>query len=68
MAETDEMLQRAEELVRIAEGFMSDAEFREEHEMRQIRYLQAMCNGLIALSIQNQVMIDLLQKQGRYGA
>jgi len=63
MADHEEQLARAQELVDVAEGYMSDAEFREEHETRLIRYLQATCNALLAIYAQNQVMLDLMGKQ-----
>ena len=64
MAETDERLQRAKELIDIVEGYISDAEFREEHETQLIRYMQAVSNALVAVSLQNLVIIDLLKQQG----
>jgi len=63
MADIDERLIKAQQRADIAEGFMTDAEFREEHEARQIRYLQATCSALLAIFIQNQVIIDLLKKE-----
>lgn len=67
MAETDERMQQIVELVERAEGYMSDAEFREEFETQQLRYLQAMSNVLLAISFQNQLIMDLLKAQGEYG-
>lgn len=67
MAETDERLQQIVELVERAEGYMSDAEFREDFETQQLRYLQAMSNVLLAISFQNQLIMDLLKAQGEYG-
>lgn len=63
MADTDERLTKAQQRVDIAEGYMTDAEFREEHETRLIRYLQATVNALLALYLQNQVIIDMMAKQ-----
>ena len=63
MAETDERLTRAKERVDMAEGYMTDAEFREEHDTRVLRYHQATCNALLALYLQNQVIIEMLRKQ-----
>lgn len=63
MADTDERLTKAQQRVDIAEGFMTDAEFREEHETRLIRYLQATCNALLAMYLQNQVIIEMMKKQ-----
>ena len=68
MPDTDERLLKALEHIKLTEGFMTDAEFREDHETRVIRYLQALTNGLLALSLQNQVIIELLEKQSKYGA
>ncbi|MFW6118798.1 MAG: hypothetical protein ACOC7S_00525 [Planctomycetota bacterium] len=65
MPEEDERLSDATQRVENALGFMSDAEFREEHETRQIRYLQAMSNTLVAIYLQNQVMLEMLQEQQR---
>ena len=63
MADTDERLTRAQQRIDIAEGFMTDAEFREEHETRLIRYLQATCNCLLGIYAQNQVIIDMMKQQ-----
>ena len=68
MAEMDEKLERAKELMERAQGFLSDAEFREEHETKQIRYLQAMSNSLVVLYLQNELIVDLLKKQQEYDA
>jgi len=65
MPEEDERLSEAAQRVETALGFVSDAEFREEHEMRQIRYLQAMSNALVAIYLQNQVMLEIMQQQQR---
>ena len=67
MADNDEKLQEADQLLRMAQGFMSDADFREEVETKITRYLQSVSASLIALGLQNQVTIDLLKKQGQYG-
>ena len=63
MADTDERLARAQQRIDIAEGFMTDAEFREEHETRLIRYLQSTCNCLLAIYAQNQAIIEMMKKQ-----
>ena len=62
MAETDERLTELQELVARAEGYLSDAEFREDFEMRQVRYMQAMATLLLALQRQNELVIELLKK------
>ena len=63
MAAEDDRLEQARRRIEAAEGYVSDAEFREEHESRLIRYLQATSNALIAVHLQNQVIIDLLKEQ-----
>jgi hypothetical protein len=60
MAETDERLSKAQELANSAEGFMSDAEFRSDHEMRIQRYLQSMAHSMMAVYLQNQVILEKL--------
>ena len=67
MADTDERLERANQLLRNAQGFMSDAEFREDAEVKQVRYLQAISAAMVSLALQNQVILDVLKKQGEYG-
>jgi len=62
MAETDERLTESQELVDRAEGYLNDAEFREDFEMRQVRYLQAMATLLLAIERQNELVIELLKK------
>lgn len=61
MADIDERLAQARQQLEHAEGFVSDAEFREEHEERTIRYQQATCHLLMGLFTQNEVIIDLLR-------
>ena len=63
MADVDETLQRAKEYIDRAEGFVSDAEFREEYEMRVVRFLQAISSSVIAVYLQNQVLLESLRKQ-----
>jgi hypothetical protein len=63
MADSEERLAKAQEHVDLAEGYMTDAEFREEYETRFLRYLQATCNALLALYLQNQTIIELMSKQ-----
>lgn len=67
MAETDERAAQADEMVELAEGYLADAEFREDYDMRQLRYLQATCQLLLAISVQNRIMIDLLGAQRELG-
>ncbi len=67
MAETDERAAQADEMVELAEGYMADAEFREDYDVRQLRYLQATCQLLLAISVQNRIMIDLLAAQRELG-
>ncbi len=63
MADMQELLSSAQHKVDLAEGYMSDAEFREEHDTRLIRYLQSTANILLAIYQQNQVIIDMMAKQ-----
>ena len=63
MPDHEEQLATAQEHFDLAEGYMSDAEFREEYYTRVLRYHQAACNVLVALYLQNQVIIDLMGKQ-----
>jgi hypothetical protein len=63
MADNQELTQQAQQRIDLAEGYMADAEFREEHETRLIRYLQAAANIQLALYAQNKVIIDLMTKQ-----
>ncbi len=63
MADYQEQLSKAQQRVDLAEGYMSDAEFREEHETRVVRYLQSTANILLAIYQQNQVIIDMMTKQ-----
>jgi hypothetical protein len=67
MAETDERLTRIADLIARAEGYLSDAEFREDQESRTTRYFQAMNSTLLAVAAQNQLIIELLTKQQSYG-
>jgi hypothetical protein len=66
MAENVDKSQQVADLMRRAEGFMTDAEFRDETEMKQIRYLQAMSHALIAIGLQNEMIIELLKSQAEY--
>lgn len=62
MADATETLKRANELVELAEGYMSDAEFREEMDIKQIRYLQAIANVMLALKLQNDLLLSHFTK------
>lgn len=62
MADDDERTADLEELMDRAEGYLSDAEFREEFEMRHVRYLQATCTLLLVQARQNVLIIELLKK------
>jgi hypothetical protein len=67
MADTDETLEQATELLHRAQGFMSDAEFREDVDTKQTRYLQSISASLIAVCLQNGVIIDMLTRSGEGG-
>ena len=64
MAETEEKLQQAQDFIHRAEGFMSDAEFREDTEMKIVRYLQAATAALTGIFYQNQVIAAMLMQRG----
>ncbi len=63
MADYEELAAETTERLDRAEGYMLDAEFREEFETRQIRYLQAMCELQVLVVKQNAAILDLLGKQ-----
>ena len=63
MADTNERLEEAEGHIRRLDGFLADAEFSQDTEVRQIRYFQAMCEGLHAIYLQNAVVIQMMQRQ-----
>jgi hypothetical protein len=63
MADAEETLKRADSLIELSEGYMSDAEFREEMDIKSIRYLQAMANQLMAIKLQNDVIISHFRKE-----
>ncbi|MHC4481382.1 MAG: hypothetical protein ACYS8K_06405 [Planctomycetota bacterium] len=63
MAENEELTQQVTQLVERAEGYLGDAEFRDEVETRFLRYLQAISDLLIAGTIQNRMIIELLSRQ-----
>lgn len=62
MADTDQRMTELSELIERAEGYLNDAEFREDFEMRQVRYLQSISNLLLTLAKQNEIVIELLKK------
>ena len=63
MADNEELTAETVERTDKAEGYMLDAEFREEFETRQIRYLQALCELQFVTVKQNAALIELLTKQ-----
>jgi hypothetical protein len=62
MAKREEILAHVTELVENAEGYMTDAEFREEMDVKNSRYYQATSHLLWALTEQNRVIIRLLRE------
>jgi hypothetical protein len=62
MADTDQRMTELQELMERAEGYLNDAEFREDFEMRQVRYLQAMTSLLLTIAKQNELVIELLKR------
>ena len=67
MADSEQILEEATSQLERAQGFMSDAEFREDVETKQTRYLQAICAAMISGCLQNQAIIELLKRQGEGG-
>lgn len=63
MADNEERLARIVEMTDIAEGFISDAEFREEVDTKVVRYLQAVTQQLMVLKLQNEMLIEALTEQ-----
>jgi hypothetical protein len=63
MADHEEKLARIREMTDIAEGYISDAEFREEVDTKVVRYLQAISQALLVLKMQNDVIIEALSEQ-----
>lgn len=57
-----EALERITEYRDRAEGFVTDAEFREEVDVKNMRYYQAMSHLLLAIADQNSIMIGLMAK------
>ncbi|MGD2175339.1 MAG: hypothetical protein PVJ27_08045 [Candidatus Brocadiaceae bacterium] len=68
MANAEELLSQAEENFELAQGYVSDAEFREEHETRVVRYLQAITRTMMAVYLQNAVLLEAMGEEGGYGA
>ena len=67
MAEVDPRQVKVKELIERAEGFLSDAEFREDQESRVTRYFQSISTTLLALALQNELILESLAKQQAYG-
>jgi hypothetical protein len=63
MADNEEMLTHIREMTDIAEGYIADAEFREEVDTKVVRYLQAACQTLLVLKIQNDMILEALTEQ-----
>jgi hypothetical protein len=63
MASIHDQLSAITELADRAEGFLSDAEFRDEMEMKYLRYYQASAHFQQAQYIQNGIIIELLARQ-----
>jgi hypothetical protein len=63
MAEPDQRLTEAHENYELSQGLITDAEFKEDPEERSLRYLQAISHSMVALYLQNQVLIGLLQER-----
>lgn len=61
MADIDQLLEEATSQVDQAEGYITDAEFREDFEEKQIRYQQAISHLLLAVYRQNLAIIDLMR-------
>ena len=68
MAEVDPRPAKIKDLLERTEGFLSDAEFREDQESKTVRYFQAISTALLALAAQNEMIIELLSKQQAYGS
>ena len=62
MAKREEILEHVAELMDNAEGYITDAEFREEMDVKNSRYYQAQSMLLWALAEQNKVIIRLLRE------
>jgi len=63
MARIHDQLAVITDLADRAEGFLTDAEFRDEMEMKYLRYHQAATHFQNALYLQNQIIIELLASQ-----
>jgi len=64
MPPTREQLEEIVSLIENAEGFVTDADFREETDTKVLRYLQAACSALLAQCKQNQIIMSLLNPEG----
>ncbi len=62
MPRPEELTQEAEEHHEAALNYIADAEFREEEEVRSLRFLQATAHMLLAVYNQNKVVIGLLRE------
>ena len=67
MPETDDRLAEAEHNMDVAQGYVRDAEFREDLVERNVRYLQAISHCLMALYQQNLAVIETLRGQQEQG-
>ncbi len=63
MARIHDQLSAIAELADRAEGFLTDAEFRDEMEMKYLRYYQSTAHYLQAQYLQNEIIIELLARQ-----
>ena len=63
MARIHDQLAAIAELADRAEGFLTDAEFRDEMEMKNLRYYQAIAHYGQAQYLQNEIIIELLARQ-----
>jgi hypothetical protein len=62
MAKREEIMAEVQQMLDDAEGYMTDAEFREEMDVKNSRYFQAMSHLLMALTRQNQIIMRLLRE------
>jgi hypothetical protein len=63
MAAIAERLTEIHQLMENAEGYFTDAEFREDPETKRVRYFQSMSSSLRAITQQNAILIDLMARQ-----
>ncbi len=62
MPRPEELTQEAEEHHEAALNYIADAEFREEEQVRSLRFLQAAAHLLVAVYNQNKLVIGLLRE------